>query len=168
MTGFFESLKLGFGAQRVPMLLQTEAAECGLASLAMVASYHGLHTDMPTLRQRFQLSLKGVTMVDLTRIAGQMQLNPRALRAEMEDLSQRFVRRRPRPAGHPGHRLRVAGVHPGGDRRDPLMGRAVPVGHAESAVARQRVRAPDAPAGRLVRETPHRRCDVALRRGPAD
>src|SRR5205823_15023145 len=57
-------------------------------SLAMVASFNGLHTDMPTLRQRFQLSLKGATMVDLTRIAGQMQLNPRALRAEMEHLPQ--------------------------------------------------------------------------------
>jgi len=88
MTGFFASLQLGFGSARVPMLLQTEAAECGLASLAMVASYHGLHTDMATLRQRFQLSLKGATMVDLTRIAGQMQLNPRALRAEMEHLPQ--------------------------------------------------------------------------------
>lgn len=88
MAGFFSSLKLGFGRNRVPLLLQTEAAECGLASLAMVAAYHGLHTDMPTLRQQFPLSLKGVTMVDLTRIAGQMQLNPRALRAEMEHLPQ--------------------------------------------------------------------------------
>ncbi|RQP24288.1 peptidase domain-containing ABC transporter [Piscinibacter terrae] len=88
MSGFFSSLKLGFGKHSVPMLLQTEAAECGLASLAMVAAYHGLHTDMPTLRQRFSLSLKGVTMVDLTRIAGQMKLNPRALRAELEHLPQ--------------------------------------------------------------------------------
>jgi len=88
MLGFFSSLKLGFGAGRVPLLLQTEAAECGLACLAMVASHHGLNTDLPTLRQRFQLSLKGATMVDLTRIAGQMQLNPRALRAEMEHLPQ--------------------------------------------------------------------------------
>ncbi|HJV63481.1 MAG TPA: peptidase domain-containing ABC transporter [Albitalea sp.] len=88
MAGFFSSLRLGFGRRRVPLLLQTEAAECGLASLAMVAAYHGLHTDMPTLRQRFQLSLKGATMVDLTRMAGQMQLNARALRAEMEHLPQ--------------------------------------------------------------------------------
>jgi ATP-binding cassette, subfamily B, bacterial CvaB/MchF/RaxB len=88
MSGFFSSLKLGFGKHSVPLLLQTEAAECGLASLAMVAAYHGLHTDMPTLRQRFSLSLKGATMVDLTRIAGQMKLNPRALRAELEHLPQ--------------------------------------------------------------------------------
>jgi len=88
MTGFFSSLRLGFGRSRVPLLLQTEAAECGLASLAMVAAFYGLHTDMPTLRQRFSLSLKGATMVDLTRMAGQMNLNPRALRAELEHLPQ--------------------------------------------------------------------------------
>ena len=88
MSGIFSSLKLDFGRHRVPLILQTEAAECGLASLAMVAAFHGLHTDMPTLRQRFSLSLKGATMVDLTRIAGQMHLNPRALRAELEHLPQ--------------------------------------------------------------------------------
>jgi len=88
MTGFFSSLRLGFGRSRVPLLLQTEAAECGLASLAMVAAFYGLHTDMPTLRQRFSLSLKGATMMDLTRMAGQMNLNPRALRAELEHLPQ--------------------------------------------------------------------------------
>jgi ATP-binding cassette subfamily B protein RaxB len=88
MAGFFSTLKLGYGRHRVPLLLQTEAAECGLACLAMIASYHGFDTDLPTLRQRFQLSLKGATMMDLTRMAGEMQLNPRALRAEMEHLPQ--------------------------------------------------------------------------------
>jgi len=88
MSGFFTSLRLGFGRRRVPVMLQTEAAECGLACLAMVAAHHGLSTDLPTLRQRFALSLKGATMVDLTRIAAQLQLNPRALRAEMEHLPQ--------------------------------------------------------------------------------
>jgi ATP-binding cassette subfamily B protein RaxB len=88
MSGFFSSLKFGFGRARVPLMLQTEAAECGLACLAMVATYHGFSTDLPTLRQRFQLSLKGATMVDLMRLAGQLQLNPRALRAEMEHLGQ--------------------------------------------------------------------------------
>lgn len=82
------ALRLGWGKSRVPMLLQTEEAECGLACLAMVATHHGLKTDLPTLRKRFSLSLKGATMVDLTRIAGQLQLTPRALRAELEHLPQ--------------------------------------------------------------------------------
>jgi ATP-binding cassette subfamily B protein RaxB len=83
-----DKLRLGFGAQRTPLILQTEAAECGLAALAMVAGAHGHRTDLPTLRQRFSLSLKGATMADLVRMAGDLQLNPRALRAEPEHLPQ--------------------------------------------------------------------------------
>jgi ATP-binding cassette subfamily B protein RaxB len=72
----------------LPLLLQTEAAECGLACVGMIASYHGLKTDLPTLRQRFALSLKGASMADLVRLAEELQLNPRAMRAEMEHLDQ--------------------------------------------------------------------------------
>jgi len=73
---------------RVPVVLQAEAAECGLACLAMVAGAHGLDTDLPTLRQRFSLSLKGVTLADLVRMADALQFNARALRAEPEQLGQ--------------------------------------------------------------------------------
>lgn len=77
-----------FGARRVPVVLQTEAAECALACLAMAAAAHGHRTDLPTLRQRFSLSLKGATMADLVRMAGDLKFNPRALRAEPEQLAQ--------------------------------------------------------------------------------
>jgi ATP-binding cassette, subfamily B, bacterial CvaB/MchF/RaxB len=81
------ALRLGWG-RSTPMLLQTEEAECGLACLAMVATHHGLKTDLPTLRRRFSVSLKGSTMMDLVRMAGQMQMTPRALRAELEHVPQ--------------------------------------------------------------------------------
>ncbi|HEY8709206.1 MAG TPA: cysteine peptidase family C39 domain-containing protein, partial [Burkholderiaceae bacterium] len=87
-ASWLEGLRLGLGARRVPMILQTEAAECGLACVAMVASQHGLRIDLPTLRQRFPVSLKGATMADLVRLAGQLQLNSRALRAEMQHLPE--------------------------------------------------------------------------------
>jgi hypothetical protein len=45
-----------------------------------------------------------------------------------------------------------------------LLGGAGAVGHAEPAVAAERVRPPAAAAGGLVREAPHRRHLVALRR----
>jgi ATP-binding cassette, subfamily B, bacterial CvaB/MchF/RaxB len=82
------ALHFGWFKPRAPMLLQTEAAECGLACLAMVAACHGLVTDLPTLRRRFPLSLKGATLADLTRIAAQLHFTPRALRAELSHLSQ--------------------------------------------------------------------------------
>jgi len=37
-----DRLRLGAGLNRVPLILQTEAAECGLACLAMVAGAHGV------------------------------------------------------------------------------------------------------------------------------
>jgi ATP-binding cassette, subfamily B, bacterial CvaB/MchF/RaxB len=77
-----------FGSRRVPMLLQTEAAECALACLAMIVGAHGHRTDLATLRQRFSLSLKGATMADLVRMAGELRFNPRALRVEPQQLEQ--------------------------------------------------------------------------------
>lgn len=91
MTAAFldgSGLRLGFGRHRVPLVLQTEAAECGLACLAMVAGAHGHHTDLSTLRQRFSLSLKGMNLFDLVRMADELRLHARALRAEVEDLAQ--------------------------------------------------------------------------------
>jgi ATP-binding cassette, subfamily B, bacterial CvaB/MchF/RaxB len=82
------TLRIGFGAPATPMILQNEAAECALACLAMVASSHGLHTDLPTLRQRFNLSLKGATMADLATMARMLKLQTRAVRAEPEQLEQ--------------------------------------------------------------------------------
>jgi len=82
------ALNLGWRGRRVPLVLQTEAAECGLACLAMAAAAHGHQVDLPGLRTRFALSLKGATMADLVRMAGAMQLSPRALRAELEHLPE--------------------------------------------------------------------------------
>ena len=51
-----------FGRPKLPLILQTEAAECGLACLAMIASHHGYRTDLASLRERFSVSLKGATL----------------------------------------------------------------------------------------------------------
>jgi ATP-binding cassette subfamily B protein RaxB len=68
------------------MVFQTEAAECGLACLAMIAGYHGLRVDLPALRQRFSLSLRGTTLNHIIRFAGALDLTGRPLRVELEDL----------------------------------------------------------------------------------
>ena len=78
---------LGARAGRVPLVLQTEAAECGLACLAMVAGAHGLDTDLPTLRERFRISMKGATAADLADMGALLGLAPRAVRAEPEQLA---------------------------------------------------------------------------------
>src|SRR6185369_10278945 len=67
---------------------QTEAAECGLACLAMISSYHGHRIDLNTLRRRYPVSLKGVTLRALIQVASQMQLVCRAIRFELDHLRQ--------------------------------------------------------------------------------
>jgi ATP-binding cassette subfamily B protein RaxB len=72
--------------RRTPLILQTEVAECGLACLAMIAGRCGYRIDLPALRQRHNLSLRGATLHDLVRIASTMRLATRALRAELPHL----------------------------------------------------------------------------------
>src|SRR5438105_15651909 len=67
----------------LPLIRQTEAAECGLACLAMIASYHGHRTDMNSLRRRHPVALKGVTLRDLMGIAAHLKLACRRLRVEI-------------------------------------------------------------------------------------
>ncbi len=76
-----------WSGRRLPMIVQTEAAECGLACVAMVASLHGYQTDLNSLRQRFSLSLEGCTLLDLMHIAEQLELSSRPLKIELEELS---------------------------------------------------------------------------------
>ena len=80
---------LRFGSsKRLPVFLQTEAAECGLASVGMVASFHGHRVDLAALRRRFTVSLKGSTLAFLIQAAGKLHLAPRPLRLELDELPQ--------------------------------------------------------------------------------
>jgi ATP-binding cassette subfamily B protein RaxB len=80
-----EGLRWG-GRKRLPLFLQTEAAECGLASLGMIAWFHGHRIDLAGLRRRFTVSLKGATLAYLMQIAGRLHLAPRPLRLELEEI----------------------------------------------------------------------------------
>jgi len=83
------SLQLAFWrSRRLPLILQTEAAECGLACIAMVASYWGHRIDLAGMRQRFSVSLKGATLQGLMVLAKSLNLQPRPLKLEMENLPQ--------------------------------------------------------------------------------
>jgi ATP-binding cassette subfamily B protein RaxB len=73
---------------RVPVVMQTEAAECGIACLAMIAGYHGHRIDLGTLRRRHPVSLKGVTLKSLMKVARDLHFSCRALRLDLEHLSE--------------------------------------------------------------------------------
>ncbi|EPO4038591.1 peptidase domain-containing ABC transporter, partial [Acinetobacter baumannii] len=73
---------------KVPVILQTESSECGLACLAMISSYYGHYETIFTLRQKYSVSIKGSSLSDLIKIAGKINLNSRPLRLEMDELSK--------------------------------------------------------------------------------
>jgi len=76
---------LGSGA-RLSLIRQGQAAECGLACLAMIATYHGHKIDMDALRRYYAVSLKGLRLKDLVAAADRLGLAARPLRLELDAL----------------------------------------------------------------------------------
>jgi len=74
----------GFG--RLPEIRQAAASECGLACLAMIASYYGRQSDLNTLRREYPVSLKGATLAMVMETAAKLGLAGRPLRLEIEQL----------------------------------------------------------------------------------
>lgn len=75
-------------SQRRAPVLQSEAAECGLASLTMVAMHHGHRVNLTGLRQRYPTSIKGSTLQHLISIASDLSLSPRPVRLELDELAK--------------------------------------------------------------------------------
>jgi len=76
------------GRGHLPIVYQTEAAECGLACLAMLACFHGHQIDLGVLRRRHPPSLNGVTLRALIQVAQHLDLVCRPVRFELQHLRQ--------------------------------------------------------------------------------
>ena len=81
-----EPLLRFWSAHRLPVLLQTEAAECGLVCLAMVASFWGHRIDVAGMRRRFNVSRKGLTLGSLIGASDALSLRSRPLQVGLEGL----------------------------------------------------------------------------------
>lgn len=75
-------------SRRLPVHLQSEAAECGLACMAMVCSYWGHRIDVSTMRRRFSVSLKGVTLKAMVAMAQALGLQARPLKLDVPHLAR--------------------------------------------------------------------------------
>ncbi len=72
----------------VPVILQSEAPECGIACLAMVASFHGHRTDLSAMRLRLSPSLKGITLKHVAQIAETRGMTARGVQVPLESLGK--------------------------------------------------------------------------------
>ncbi len=76
------------GKNRLPVIRQNEAAECGLVSLAMVAGYYGFKIDLASIRRKFSGGLQGMTLKDVVDVANNMQFATRPIKAPLSMISQ--------------------------------------------------------------------------------
>ncbi|BDY06763.1 peptidase domain-containing ABC transporter [Ferrimonas sp. YFM] len=89
MSDAVSTVSLDFsGIRRVPVILQAEVAECGLACLAMVASYFGRKVDLPAMRRRFKANLKGMNLQEMVEVADSLGLASRALKCPLEEIGK--------------------------------------------------------------------------------
>ncbi|WP_209318017.1 colicin V export peptidase/ABC transporter CvaB [Escherichia coli] len=72
--------------RRVPVIHQTETAECGLACLAMICGHFGKNIDLIYIRRKFNLSARGATLAGINGIAEQLGMATRALSLELDEL----------------------------------------------------------------------------------
>lgn len=88
MLSKLQAINFGFRSKALPMVLQTEAAECGLACLCMVSAWHNNVLDLRQMRREHGVSQKGLTLNQLVNVARDHQLASRSLRLDMAELSQ--------------------------------------------------------------------------------
>ena len=72
----------------LPVILQADRSECGLACLTMIAGYFGYRSTLRELRAKFRVSLRGTTLASLRDYGAQLGLTSRALRLDPHELAQ--------------------------------------------------------------------------------
>ena len=71
---------------KLPMILQSEIAECGHACIAMICNYWGHDIDLYGIRKISKPSNKGVTLLDITNILEKFGFKTRALKVPLEEI----------------------------------------------------------------------------------
>lgn len=69
-----------------PVFLQSKIHECGLASIAMIASYYGHELDMAKMRTRFPTYSKGMNLQNLIELGDSLGMQSRALQCPIDEV----------------------------------------------------------------------------------
>lgn len=76
----------GYSSRPVPLIMQSEMTECGLACLAMLGNYHGHEVNIAGLRKKYPSLSRGSSLKQLMKIAQDLHLTCRPLKLELEHL----------------------------------------------------------------------------------
>jgi ATP-binding cassette subfamily B protein RaxB len=72
--------------RKIKPILQAEAAECGLACLAMIRNYYGGTDSLQCLRESIGTSVRGTSVAQLIQLGSRLQLKCVGLKAKLEYL----------------------------------------------------------------------------------
>lgn len=75
-----------FKKNKLPVLYQTESAECGLVSIAMIASYYGHNINLVALRMQYCSHYMGSRLGDLVSLAKELNFHTRAVKVELDEI----------------------------------------------------------------------------------
>lgn len=73
---------------KVPVIIQSEATECGNSCLAMICGYYGKDIDLFNFRNRYGSSSQGATLNVLDKVAREVGMKSRALSLELEEIKE--------------------------------------------------------------------------------
>lgn len=79
---------IDFSSSKIPLLVQSEVAECGITCLAMIAYYHGYKTNMLAMRRKYPVGIQGITVKEILKVADDIGLSGRVLKLELGQLSR--------------------------------------------------------------------------------
>lgn len=72
----------------VPVILQGEMSECGMASIAMIASYHGHAISLRQMRQRCTVARDGMSLFQIIKVSETLGFACRPLKVALDGLRQ--------------------------------------------------------------------------------
>ena len=73
---------------RLSLVMQNEASECGLACLTMIANYYGQAINLRELRHSMPASQQGMTLQQLIEYGNKLNLASRPLKLELNELKE--------------------------------------------------------------------------------
>ncbi|MGK0269992.1 MAG: ATP-binding cassette subfamily B protein RaxB [Cocleimonas sp.] len=74
--------------KNVPLVMQDEMGECGLACIAMIASYYGNKLDMAAIRSRLSIDLNGMNLQQIIEVSDGLNMSSRPLKCQLEDVEK--------------------------------------------------------------------------------
>ncbi|WP_426576212.1 peptidase domain-containing ABC transporter [Xenorhabdus stockiae] len=80
---FFTAFSFG---KSLPVIIQSEVSECGLACIAMIAGYHGFNADLLSMRKLFEVSQHGMSLKEIIVVGEKLGLSSCPVRIELEKL----------------------------------------------------------------------------------